>query len=1271
MASGTARTAPPPPPPRAKTAHPVPSEQFIEQQLDRTRRHLKLVDVAGAAMLLLIGVVAYVLAVVLIDHWILGLGFWSRLMLLGALLAGSGYYIACVLVPLLLRPINPAYAAWTIERSAPTLKNSLINFLLFRSDRTALREAIYRALETRAAADLRQVPLEHAVDRSRLIRIGYVLAAILALGAAYMIFSPKDPFQSIARLTAPWADIARPSRVAITDVDPGDKHVFQGETLTVSARVRGLRASEDVVLFYSTADRQIVDQPVAMRRVEQGRRYEVVLPPGETSGSGLSPQGIQQNVTYRIEAGDAVTPEFHLRAEPAPMMVVERVEYEYPAYTKRATRTVERGDISAPEGTRVTVHARSNQPIQRAILEFDPEGNLATSSLSSLPMTAEATTAKRQFALELKPDRKGAKYSAYHVRFFNAEGVASAQPVLHHIEVIRDLDPVVEFLVPETLEVEVPVSGEQPLEIRAVDPDYGLSRVTLRAVVGGSALVDEGLLEEPGGYEGQAVLRAVFKPAEHNLSPGDRVQLWATAEDNRTQPGTGQLNPNLARTQNYTLKIVADPAAEDRRADTASQGDPTASDSAQTSDTGQGQQADAQDAQGAVANPPDPAGTSSSSQQSDDSQVNAPGADEANPTAVQPDQNAPQQPPQTDDPQQDQQPSPQQQQQVAPADQEQSQQQQQQQQQQQGGGAAGGSQQQGGSSNQQQPNGGSGTSSGQSSDQQGEREGAGASAASDGQPSGSQQTGQRDSSASSPAGSGQPGAPTSNGQAQEDLHPGEVIEKINNYRERGFGEGAGTAGSDPKRRDALTDSSPQSTGQDADDSGASPDGNPRDEQSKSGSQPMEQSAEDPSAGSSSAQQRGRTPMPPSTGSSPSGTGSTQEEPPTPGQPTPQSGQSSDDTRLPAERELGNEPPTSDKTSEAKTGDSGQSQPSDPGAGQPAKGEQQASDPLGANADRPKSAEPQPGQGEQQQEATTPSQSKHQSDSTSGQDSGDRSGAGKQGSGQNTPQPGRDNPGSQTPSDQGAGAAPESGTGQTSSEPGRKQPAGDQTGQPGAGADQGSGQRPGTPLPSGEPADGPKPMVGAAPSESPPGEHAGGGTPGSPQPPTPGQPHNQSPTAAGGASTGGGGLPPTAEGPRGASAPRDVPDGDAANLEYARKATDLALEYLEDQKHNPDPKLLEELGWNQDDLQKFINQWQQLKQEAVEGERGRQEFDEALRSLGLRPGGDQMRQSGGADDRARGLSDDGGRTTPPPSFLEQFNAYTRGAARAATPRKDER
>ena len=42
---------------------------------------------------------------------------------------------------------------------------------------------VYRALEVKAASDLTHVPVDTAVDRSQVIRVGYVLAAVLACAA--------------------------------------------------------------------------------------------------------------------------------------------------------------------------------------------------------------------------------------------------------------------------------------------------------------------------------------------------------------------------------------------------------------------------------------------------------------------------------------------------------------------------------------------------------------------------------------------------------------------------------------------------------------------------------------------------------------------------------------------------------------------------------------------------------------------------------------------------------------------------------------------------------------------------------------------------------------------------------------------------------------------------------------------------------------------------------------------------------------------------------
>ena len=59
--------------------------------------------------------------------------------------------------------------------------------------------------------------------------------------------------------------------------------------------------------------------------------------------------------------------------------------------------------------------------------------------------------------------------------------------------------------------------------------------------------------------------------------------------------------------------------------------------------------------------------------------------------------------------------------------------------------------------------------------------------------------------------------------------------------------------------------------------------------------------------------------------------------------------------------------------------------------------------------------------------------------------------------------------------------------------------------------------------------------------------------------------------------------------------------------------DLVIDHLEDQKHNPDPELLKELGWTKDDLEKFVQRWKSLKESAPEKAGDKKELDEWLRS----------------------------------------------------------
>ena len=372
-------------------------ETFIEHRVDETRRQVKAIDVAARLVELAAGVLLYLLAATLLDHWLIpgGLAFWGRLILWAGLIAGTGVYLVRRILPYWRYRINPIFVAQSIEQGQPSFKNSLINLLLLRLHpedlgHNELAQRVYEGMQVRTAADLSKVPADAAVDRSHLIRFAYVLVAVVAFCALYLVFSPKNPLVSFGRVIWPWSQAPTPTRVRIDAIAPGDSIVFQGDTVTVSAEVRGLRSNESINLVYSSADGQSVDQVVPMRAMPGGLSYQCEVPPGSL--------GLQQDLDYRLSAGDCTTRRFHLTAEVPLAIQVDRLEYQYPAYTGMAVKTVPRdGDIRAVEGARVTIYATANRPIERATIELDADPR------QTVLMRSDGTSAGASLALRMNP----------------------------------------------------------------------------------------------------------------------------------------------------------------------------------------------------------------------------------------------------------------------------------------------------------------------------------------------------------------------------------------------------------------------------------------------------------------------------------------------------------------------------------------------------------------------------------------------------------------------------------------------------------------------------------------------------------------------------------------------------------------------------------------------------------------------------------------------------------------------------------------------------
>jgi hypothetical protein len=527
MASGTLPTLP--------QADVAPAqgryEDFIQKRLEQTRQQVRLVDVASSLMWLASGSLVFFLAVALLDHWVFshGLNFIARLALFTLWVGVAGTYLWRYLLPSLINRVNPVFAAQTIEQTRPTLKNSLINFLLLRSHQQDVAPVVYRAMEHRAAADLMKVPVDHAVERGRIVHLACVLAAAVAVFALYLALSPKNPLSSVARVLFPWADVSVPTRVHIEDVKPGSMVVFTDDRQEITARVTGLRDGEEVALVAGTADNQVAEDRMVMTRTDEADHYRLELP----AGGG----GFQQDIFYRITAGDATSQTYKLDVQIAPTIVVDRIDYHYPAYTEKADLSIKnQGDIKALERTEVTIYATANMDIKEAWVDANCGG------LEKHPMATNGAKAVGKLTLpEYSGGEPKSQLTSYQILFTTLDGKSVLRPVRYNVDVDRDLPPDIQFLEPKESEdgkTHLSKNGKLTIRLRALDSDYALRRVTLHAEckerelqLNWPVLLDR--IKPDKAYVGKFDGEYNFRPADFPLKEGDVVRYWATADDNK------------------------------------------------------------------------------------------------------------------------------------------------------------------------------------------------------------------------------------------------------------------------------------------------------------------------------------------------------------------------------------------------------------------------------------------------------------------------------------------------------------------------------------------------------------------------------------------------------------------------------------------------------------------------------------------------------------------------------------------------------------------
>lgn len=1243
--------------PTEKVAGKLQPQTELHSHLEKTAKFIKAFDILVRVFAWLACMLAVWLLACFVDHWLLPIPSLLRWAIWLALVGFTGWIVIQQIVPLLVGKINLDYAARRIEHSEPQFKEGLIAWLqLSNMPDAGVPRGVMAALTYRAYRFIGGQDPSSTVDSSPLIRglAGFlVLACVMAL---YSFVSPKSSLATGLRIAMPWRSTAPPTRVQLSDIEPGNTTVSSGKPLDVSVRATGVRNDEPVRLIFSTLDGQIVEGVVTLTEPDVGYIY--------TGQLLTTPTGVEHRLQYWIEAGDAVSEKYKVDLAPTPSVVLERVELVYPAYTGLAKQISDGRAIEAIEGTLATIVARSNQELKRGQLEINPT-NSASGQLERadrlIEMQLDGRELTRDWPLLIGPGGVSPEEIQYSIRGYNARGDANLYPIVHKLLVVADVAPEIRLIGPKSRVLRVRPNTRLQLEIRASDPDYGLNEVELSVHKEGSAVASRKILVGDG-LKGQQVKRQPLDIGRLKMQPGQRLELHATARDNRHDARTGKWSPNESHADPLIIEVVgpkepadvseAPEAGDDATDPSQETGGETAANGQSTTQSGTsgqqgkppGESSPSQDSQPGNPQTQQPAGAPSNDPQNANSDQNAGG------------QNGTRQ--ESSD---------------AGGAQEQS-----------GGenseseqagslqtGASGGQSSTGSAGESDEPSGGSGQSDSQSDDGE-------SSPNSGSQPS----TGGNKPDSGSQTGSSNPRGGSSNQNSRESASPSSASPSAN--RRSGNQARAGASGSPASDADAMkqvkdfmrenqtksqgkqsqqqkpgkSNSSqrpkgdpqsgnnqaagdnqrgdPSKTAGPADSSSqqsqggqtTSPDGQPDQDQSTGEGQnnqnPQNKSSADAGGEDQQAAQQGSTPDNKSTNSNGSGQEGQQTGDQQPGKQNgsgkPGQGQSGSQPDPGSSPETGNkQSDPASKSGEQSTGGSN-GQHSGKANGN-SKSSSSGSDSQG---------ESKPGQGQQGKGESAAAGKQAAPSQETGQQNTEEQASSEKGTGKPGDSEGGGNPGGKGDENSAGQAAGKQASGQDAGKPdkatGEKVPDSNsekQNRQPGEGAPKSGSQSA-----SGQKSK-PQSQAGGPPGSSKPGNNTG---------------QVGNPTGSAGSSNRDGGGPGSAE---------------AADRIAAERAADLVLDYLDRQREQPDPDLLREVNWDKNDLNNFVDRWKQARQLASQGDDdAQQKWKELLTELQLGSGRGGSLGPMKRNDSFLQVSDSATRMEPPKALLKRWEAVQR-------------
>jgi len=441
----------------------------------------------------------------------------------------------------MMTPLSDRSMAILIERRYGKLHESLLTAVELGTpgmEATAYhREMLAHTYDiaSRETDGMRLRPLFNQVPMRKALAVASVLVGTLVgLG----VFAPDALRIGVARMVGasdvPWP---RATHLSIEGFKDGEAVVAKGGDLrvVVNAALDGV-VPPGIEIRYYTDDGQ---------RDRKNMVREGNAKPGVDEAQPFvhSFQGILSPIAFDVRGGDAKLRGLRIRVVESPT-ITSVIHCEYPSYLRQSPREIPvTAAVPIPRGSKLTLHATSNKPLVRAVVDYQLHDG--TNRSAEIVPKVDSSEPGRQFDFEIERlDEDLTLLFTLH----DTDGIRNREPLRVSLVAVPDTAPEVGVRLRGissaiTPHARIPLAGE-------IIDDYGVERAWVDFTVDEGKPIERALAKTAERQTNVAI-EEVVEAESLKVKPGQKLQLLAKAADALDQP-----HPNVGQGDRFLLDIV-------------------------------------------------------------------------------------------------------------------------------------------------------------------------------------------------------------------------------------------------------------------------------------------------------------------------------------------------------------------------------------------------------------------------------------------------------------------------------------------------------------------------------------------------------------------------------------------------------------------------------------------------------------------------------------------------------------------------------------------